>query len=255
MKKQILKYIACDMYYDLYYKYTKPTGSRILLYHAFGSKLPNDSYGISINLSLFEEHLKFLQDNYKIYPINHTTLDNNLNINSVSITIDDGYLDNLKAIDLMQKYNIPFTIYVATGFIDKENYLRKSDLQDISKLDLCTLGTHTVNHVSLSTLSKEEQYKELYDSKAFLESIIDKKVIDFSYPFGNYNQSAKIIADELYEIISTSHVGINKAGCDKKMLKRIEVIATDDVLNLKRKVEGYYDLVANIVEKRSKHKI
>lgn len=252
MLKKLLKYITCDMYYNVYYKYAKPTGNRTLLYHAFGTKLPNDSYGISIDLSLFQEHIKFLKDNYKIYPINHDVLDNKLNTNSLSITIDDGYLDNLKAVELFEKYNIPFTIYISTGFIDKENYLRKSDIEDLSKLDLCTLGTHSVNHVSLSNLTKEDQRKELYDSKIFLESIIGKKVIDFSYPFGNYNQSAKIIADEIYEIISTSHVGINEPKCDKKMLKRIEIIASDDVNNLKRKVEGYYDLVANIAEKMSK---
>lgn len=239
--KKIIKNIVGEIYYNGYYKYIKPKGNRILIYHAFGSKLKHDSYGISINPKLFEEHLKFLKDNYQLLPLNHDTLDNKLDTNSVSITIDDGYKDNLVAVELMEKYQIPYTIYISTGLIDKEQYLTIQDLEDIAKLDLCTLGTHSVNHIHLSSLNKEKQYEELYDSKLFLENIIGKKVIDFSYPYGDYNDSAKNIADELYEIIATSHIGINTINCDKKMLKRIEIIASDNVQSLRKKIDGYYD--------------
>ena len=239
--KRVIKNVMGEVYYNGYYRYLKPNGNRTLIYHAFGSKLKHDSYGISINPKLFEEHLKFLKNNYKLLPLNHDTLDNKLDTNSVSITIDDGYKDNLVAIEMMEKYQIPYTIYISTGLIGKEQYLTTQDLEDISKLDLCTLGTHSVNHIHLSSLNKEKQYEELYDSKLFLENIIGKKVIDFSYPYGDYNDSAKNIADELYEIIATSHIGINTINCDKKMLKRIEIIASDNVQSLRKKIDGYYD--------------
>ncbi|MCG3701759.1 polysaccharide deacetylase family protein [Aliarcobacter butzleri] len=241
--KKVIKNTIGEIYYNGYYKYIKPNGNRILIYHAFGSKLKHDSYGISINPKLFEEHLKFLKDNYKLLPLNHNTLDNKLDIDSITITIDDGYKDNLVAVELMEKYQIPYTIYISTGLISKEQYLTTQDLEDISKLCLCTLGTHSVNHVHLSRLNKNEQYKELYDSKLFLENIIGKKVIDFSYPYGDYNDSSKNIADELYEIIATSHIGINTINCDKKMLKRIEIIASDNVQSLRKKIDGYYDFL------------
>ncbi len=241
--KRVIKNVMGEVYYNGYYRYLKPNGNRTLIYHAFGSKLNHDSYGISINPKLFEEHLKFLKNNYILLPLNHDTLDNKLDTNSVSITIDDGYKDNLVAVELMEKYQIPYTIYISTGLIDKEQYLTTQDLEDIAKLDLCTLGTHSVNHIHLSSLNKEKQYEELYDSKLFLENIIGKRVIDFSYPYGNYNKSAKDIADSLYEIISTSHIGINSINCDRKMLKRIEIIASDDVMGLRKKIDGYYDFL------------
>lgn len=241
--KRVIKNIMGEVYYNGYYRYLKPNGNRILIYHAFGSKLNHDSYGISINPNLFEEHLKFLKNNYTLLPLNHDTLDNKLDTNSVSITIDDGYKDNLVAIEMMEKYQIPYTIYISTGLIGKEQYLTTQDLEDIVKLDLCTLGTHSVNHAYLSRLNKDEQYKELYDSKLFLENIIGKKVIDFSYPYGDYNDSAKNIADKLYEIISTSHIGTNTVNCDKKMLKRIEIIAGDNVQSLRKKIDGHYDFL------------
>jgi polysaccharide deacetylase family protein len=241
--KKIIKSIAGGIYYNGYYRYIKPQGNRTLIYHAFGSKLPHDSYGISIDLKLFEEHLKFLQDNYLLLPLNHDTLDNKLDIDSVSITIDDGYKDNIAAIELLEKYNIPYTIYVATGFIDKNQYLSSCDLRDISKLNLCTIGAHSVNHLHLSNIGKEEQYRQLYESKIFLEDTIEKQVIDFSYPYGDYNESARLIANSLYEIISTSSIGVNTINCDKKMLKRIEIISSDNILNLRKKINGYYDFL------------
>jgi peptidoglycan/xylan/chitin deacetylase (PgdA/CDA1 family) len=241
--KRIVKSVIGEIYYNGYYRYVKPKGNRILIYHAFGSKLKHDSYGISINPKLFEEHLKFLKDNYKLLPLNHDSLDKNLNSNSVSITIDDGYKDNLIAIELMEKYKIPYTIYISTGLIDKEQYLTIQDLRDISRLDLCTLGTHSTNHVHLSKLNNKVQYKELSDSKICLENITGKKIIDFSYPYGDYDNSAKNIADKLYEIISTSHIGINTVECDKKMLKRIEIVSNDTISILKRKIDGYYDFL------------
>lgn len=54
------KAIIGEIYYNGYYRY-KTTKNRILIYHAFGSKLKHDSYGISINPKKFEEHLKFLK--------------------------------------------------------------------------------------------------------------------------------------------------------------------------------------------------
>jgi peptidoglycan/xylan/chitin deacetylase (PgdA/CDA1 family) len=239
--KKIIKKIIAIIFYHCYYRYVKPTGNRVLIYHAFGSKLEHDSYGISINPILFEKHLIYLKDNYTLLPLNNDTLDNKLNIDSVSITIDDGYKDNLVAIKLLEKYNIPYTIYISTGFIGKDQYLSSEDIKNISKSPLCTLGTHTINHIPLVNLSKEEQYKELYESKIKLESIIDKEIKDFSYPHGIYDNTSKKIADKLYEVISTSHIGINSIAQDKKMIKRIEVIASDDVNKLHEKIIGYFD--------------
>ena len=60
--KRVIKNVMGEVYYNGYYRYLKPNGNRTLIYHAFGSKLNHDSYGISINPKLFEEHLKFLKN-------------------------------------------------------------------------------------------------------------------------------------------------------------------------------------------------
>ena len=241
--KKILKYLIGMVFYNFFFRYVKPLGNRVLIYHAFGSKLAHDSYGISIDLNLFEEHLVFLKKNYVVLPISDNTFSNELGLNSVSISIDDGYKDNLLAVKLLEKYQLPYTIYIATGFVGNEQYLTQADLENLSRSIFCTLGAHSINHVYLSKIDEDKQYEELYNSKIFLENIIGKEVKDFSYPYGDYDASSKNIAESLYGLISTSHIGINSVNQNRKMIKRIEIVASDDVVSLKKKIDGYYDFL------------
>ena len=67
----------------------------------------------------FEMQMKFLGENFDVIPINE--LEGHLRSKSdefkVIITFDDGYIDNkLNAIPILEKYNIPATIYFVTRF-------------------------------------------------------------------------------------------------------------------------------------------
>lgn len=238
--KKTLKEMLGEIYYQGFYRYAKPIGNRVLIYHAFGTKLPHDTYGISIQPNLFEEHIKYIKERFTIVPITDSTFDTSTD-NTVSISIDDGYKDNLIAAEILEKYNVPFTLYVSTGLTNQPNYLNNNDLQNLSNLSLCTLGTHGVDHRPLSKLSLVEQKYEIIESKKSLEDCISKEIRNFSYPYGDYNSQAKQIADSTYELISTSHIGINKYQCDKKLLKRIEIVANDSLEELNKKILGYYD--------------
>lgn len=50
----------------------------------------------------------------------------------ISVTLDDGYRDNLEfAVPLFRKYNVPYTIYVAPGLVDGRATLWWEDLENI----------------------------------------------------------------------------------------------------------------------------
>lgn len=50
----------------------------------------------------------------------------------VAFTIDDGYLDNYtNALSVFEKYQVPFTVFVATDFIDKKAILWWDSLEDL----------------------------------------------------------------------------------------------------------------------------
>jgi len=241
MKKFIKKLIA-QIYYHLIKKYQSDVGNRIVLYHAIGTNLSFDTYGISISKEIFLEHILYLNNNYEIVPIDES-YKNNLDRKTISITFDDGYKDNLYALEICEKYNISFTLYITTSFIGKENYLNESDIKEFSKSEICTLGTHSHTHPHLDTLTYDEQHYELEKSKIILESIVGYEITHFSFPHGSYNKDTIRIIEKLgYNVVSSSHIGLNtNKNYDLKKLKRIEIIASDSVTDLNKKLLGYYD--------------
>jgi peptidoglycan/xylan/chitin deacetylase (PgdA/CDA1 family) len=243
--KNIVKKSIAEIYFNAYKKYQREVGNRIILYHSIGSKLTHDTYGISISKKDFSEHIKYLKQKYKIIAIDEN-YQNNLQENSVSITLDDGYKDNLYALELCEKYDIPFTLYISTGFIGQKQYLTEDEIQLFSKSNLCRLGTHSVTHPHLDTLSYDKQFNELNDSKNRLEDIVGYKITEMSYPHGSYNNNTIKIIDKLgYNLISSSHIGLNTIeNIDLKRLKRIEIIGSDDLIQLEKKILGYYDFLS-----------
>ena len=225
-----------------YYTFKKPQalkGNRSLIYHAFGIKLAHDTYGISINIKKFKEHIKYLVDNYKIIPATNYSIDE---CNTVSITIDDGYKDTLNAIEVLDYYSIPSTIFITSNFINKENYLTENDLYEISKSNLFSIGTHGVSHKKLGKLSAQEQNRELQESKLRIEQILNKKIETTSYPHGSYNKDTFYILKKLgYKHAFSSIKGLNNMLTNNYLLRRSEIISTDKVNDLEKKIKGFYD--------------
>ena len=73
----------------------------------------------------------------------------------------------------------------------KDYYLNKKEIKYLDSLGMI-IGSHSESHTLLSRLSYEKQFKEIKNSKIFLEKIINKDVKTFCYPYGgkisyNYN--------------------------------------------------------------------
>ncbi|MDX1741611.1 MAG: polysaccharide deacetylase family protein, partial [Rhodothermales bacterium] len=100
-------------------------GSRVLVlgYHRV-AQVDHDPYGICVSPDALEQQLRALSKVAR--PLDVSTLAEDLNANrirrgSVVVTFDDGYADLLDAaLPLLHKYEIPATVFVATGSIDDE---------------------------------------------------------------------------------------------------------------------------------------
>src|SRR6266487_2262873 len=98
-------------------------GALIISYHRI-SMVENDFYEVSVSPENFAEHLLELRK--RIHPLRLSELvqhlkDGSLPDKSVAITFDDGYADNLYAAKpLLEKYEIPATVFVCTGYVGKE---------------------------------------------------------------------------------------------------------------------------------------
>lgn len=154
----------------------------------------------------------------------------------VCLTFDDGYQDNYDiAYPILKQEEVPFAIYVTTGFIDNRHpmwWYSKEKLgintESLKKIDadpLCTIGAHTVSHPKLDTLSPEEQTKEIEQSLQELESILGHPIRHFSYPHGAYNADTLKIIKGCNLISSLRAWGgtIRKGDASLMELPRIEL--------------------------------
>jgi peptidoglycan/xylan/chitin deacetylase (PgdA/CDA1 family) len=236
--KQIVKKGLGFLYYYAYKKYLINLGNKCLIYHAFGSKLKHDTYGISISMANFKKHIDYLRDNYQFKKV-HDIADDRLYI---SISIDDGYKCTIGAIDLLNRYNIPVSLFITAGILGKDQYLTVNDLKEISKLSNVTIGSHGFSHQKLSTMAYSEQNIELQNSKDFLSEITGREITGLSFPHGSFNRDTiNILAKLKYEYAATSIKGVNTISTDRYSLCRNEIISTDSIADVDKKIKGYYE--------------
>lgn len=107
----------------------------------------------------------------------------------ISITFDDGLLDLYTvAYPFLKKKGIPFTAFIVTEYLDKQGYITKEQLKEMSKDPLVTIGSHGVTHKVLPQLTAEDKKNELINSKRIIEDIIGKEVSYYAYSHGQYDQ-------------------------------------------------------------------
>lgn len=88
-----------------------------------------------VDPKLFEEQIAYISNNFNcldIYQAMNLLKDNKLPKNTVIVTFDDGYRDNLEyALPILKKYNVPAEMYITTGFPDKKCVLWWYELEQL----------------------------------------------------------------------------------------------------------------------------
>lgn len=268
-------------YFQKFYYWKKGIRIPILMYHSISNEKEKGHPYFWINTSpkRFKEHMKFLKENnYKIISLSEAVkiideqkledkkikLNNNfynsetINISkkTVVLTFDDGYKDfYTEAFPILQKYNFTSTVFIPTGFINKEgksglrnkSHLSWSEIIELERKGI-TFGSHTVSHKQMEFLNKNEIKREVMESKIVIEEKIGKSVDFFSYPFAfpernlNFHKFLSYVLEKygykngVCTIIGTVH---NRG--DKFFLKRIPINSNDDICFFKAKLEGNYD--------------
>ena len=100
-------------------------------------------------------------------------------------------------------------------------------LRDLSRGGLIDIGAHTVTHPLLSIESPDVQRTEIVQSKSTLESILDRPVTTFSYPFGTRRdytaETVRIVADAGFEFACSNFAGQIWPGQHRFQLPRVLV--------------------------------
>lgn len=122
----------------------------------------------------------------------------------VTTSWDDGHVLDLKLAELLRANNLKGTFYVAPEDHEftPENRLTPTQIRKLSKQ--FEIGAHTITHPRLPQVSDEQARTEITDSKSQLEAIIERPVLSFCYPGGEYrDQHVAAVRDAGYTYART----------------------------------------------------
>lgn len=185
---------------------TEPSNNiNILLYHQIGDRpQANTNLDCFCNSKEFYLQMEFLDNaGYKVISLNQA-----LNLIFDKRIIDDKYVvltfdDGCEKFfnityPILEKFGFPSIIYPVAGYLGKQaawggkkypglKILSKSNLYELNKLGV-EIGAHTMDHVRLTQIKRNEAAKQVKDSKDTLEQLLGESITSFSYPHGDFNQ-------------------------------------------------------------------
>ena len=142
----------------------------------------------------------------------------------IILSFDDGYEDNWRVVlPMLEERGMKAAFYMVTNSIGKPGYLTWDNLFDMERRGM-EIGSHTANHLPLTTLSPEKQREELRLSKLMLEWKGMKTIYSFSYPNGSYNAGVvAMLAEEEYLTAVTGEAGLNTLETNPYLLRRVNI--------------------------------
>lgn len=180
----------------------------VLSYHGF------DHSGLktSITPEVFEEHLKFLtQNGYNVVSLEELAgyIDRREPFppRTVAITIDDGWRSLMRGFALLQKYDLPFTLFLPMEYVANPASKRTLSMADVEALRAYPKASFADHSYSHSKRLMSPRIKRGATSTSFIEKDIAKsrqryrqvfggETRFFAYPFGRRAKTYQTLLNE-----------------------------------------------------------
>ncbi len=209
----------------------------VLVYHTINRS--DQSCPEMISPERFEQQLSWLARNRKVVSLSETLMRNSKE-SLVAITFDDGYRDNLTtALPLLEKYQLPMTLFVVAGFVGRENYLSEDELREMARHPLVTIGSHGLWHRHFTNLSAKDARLELIESRRRLRNLINDQVDLLAWPYGECNPELETLSGQCGYRASWS-VWKGSNGAHSRW--RVPLGSRDNLLRFIAKASGVYAL-------------
>lgn len=200
-------------------------GIPILMYHAI-QYLPGNTLGVPPQQ--FREEMEWLsQQGYTTITIDQlsTTLATSASmpLKPIMLTFDDGYADNYtEAWPILKQLYQKATFFVTTNSVGT-GMMTWDQLRELQN-DGNMIESHTVNHFDLSTLSEEQQLREIAGAKKIIEDHLGNTVTALCYPSGRFNETTfKAMKSAGYTLGFTTQPGIAHVPDSPFTLKRVRI--------------------------------
>jgi peptidoglycan/xylan/chitin deacetylase (PgdA/CDA1 family) len=154
---------------------------------------------------------------------------------TVVITFDDGFACLADHFGPWLEVGLRATAYVVSGSLDRmarfdadlgiraRPMISSSMLRTLSDAGL-EVGSHTINHLDLRTLSDSALRNELEHSRTHLEQSLGRPVTSMAYPRGRFDRRVRqAVIDAGYRSACATLPGLNRAQTDLFLLRRAQM--------------------------------
>jgi peptidoglycan/xylan/chitin deacetylase (PgdA/CDA1 family) len=170
----------------------------ILCYHQIRNYRGNDSKtsrDYIVPPESFAAQMQALADSgyHAILPdqlYDYLTLGTPLPSNPVMITFDDTREDQFSAaLPELNKYGFKGVFFIMTVALNKPGYMTKEEVKQLAD-EGHIIGSHTYDHKNVKTYSIDDWVDQIQKPSQQLQSITNKPINYFAYPFGLWNKEA-----------------------------------------------------------------
>jgi peptidoglycan/xylan/chitin deacetylase (PgdA/CDA1 family) len=234
-------------------RYHRDDDARILMYHSF-----RQPAFFNVKEELFYQQLQYLQEkqyNFCSLASLCDRLEKGQNIQKyIVLTFDDGHKDFLDVVlPEIARRHIPVTLFWPTGVKDSIlptttgelcPILNSTDILALVHGEEVEIGSHSVTHKELPSLSSEAAREEIVASYETIHALTNQEVA-FAYPRGKYTSTTVSLVQEAgYYCACTVVPGTVSKQSDRYQLPRISIDSSVDMLAFKAKLTWLYRLYA-----------
>ena len=213
----------------------------IVAFHHVNDELHED--GLTCRSAKFQEFCAFFREHFEVRSLSEQIdgCQSGKDMGgTLSITFDDGYLDNFEvAAPILRKFGMPATIFVTSGFIGSQTvapwdrglevppgWMTWDQLRSLVSQGF-EIGCHTDSHLDMGTADARAVQADLALSKHKLQRELLVPVRLFAYPFGGRahisGRSRELVREAGFACCVSCCGGINTTRSDPFNLNRIAI--------------------------------
>ncbi|MFQ5801289.1 MAG: polysaccharide deacetylase family protein [Candidatus Methylomirabilales bacterium] len=175
---------------------------------------------------------------------------------TVVLTFDDGYRSFYQAAyPALARHGFVATVFVVAGAVGEVSRWSEGpaaplmgweEIQELNRQGI-EFGSHSLNHLRLSTLSRDAARRELLESKKILEERLGESVQCFAYPYGTFGPAIEDLVQETgYGLACSIERGNLHAPADCLRLKRVPIDEFTTISCLRRRLSPAYDYTCRL---------
>ena len=121
---------------------------------------------------------------------------------ALTFSYDDGVTQDIRLIEIFNKYNLKATFNINSGLLGRENALvrdgvtinhTKNKPKDIKHIyEGHEVAVHTLTHPNLTTLEEAEIIRQVEQDRLNLSDLAEYEVIGMAYPCGGVNNDDRV---------------------------------------------------------------